>query len=185
ALLDQLQSARVVGVQMEHWQEGGFTGGKLNGAIDLVATNSNGREALLDIKWGAFKYRRRSLTESSYLQLATYAEMRRQATGRWPALGYFVIEDARLLALDTHYFPQAEVYAPENGESVAEYWQRFQCTWRWRREQLDGGLIEAPITGTEPSDTLPRPPGEKGLPLPDHYDSFNDYAVLTGWKEDA
>ena len=86
-----------------------------------------------------------------------------------------------MLSLDHDMFPDAERIVPENQESWVDYWQRFEQTWCWRREQFDQGLIEVTVSGTDL--TANSHPDEDGLAIPEASDSFNDYAVVTGWKE--
>jgi hypothetical protein len=183
ALIEHLQQANVVSVQMELWQEGQFTGGKLNGSIDVLATRADGQEAILDIKWGSRSYRRDSLRKSSYLQLATYAQLRRGSAAALPKLSYFIVKTADILSLDHDFFPAAERIVPDNTENWVELWQRFEHTWHWRKTQFDQGLVEVTVTGTEPTDNSQ--PGEMGLTLPDASDNFNDYKVITGWDTNA
>lgn len=179
-LVEHLQSAGVVQVQMELHQDGLFAGGKLTGSIDLLATSADGREAVVDIKWGGKKFRRESLLANSYLQLATYAQLRRHNGAELlPALSYFIVMDAHLLSLDHDFFPNAEILRPEGAESAAQYWLRFEQSWRWRKAQLDRGLVEVTVSETET--TADSTPGDDGLPMPDASDRFNDYHVLTGW----
>ena len=179
-LVEHLQSAGVVGVQMELRQEGRFNGGNLNGFIDLLATRDDGQEAVIDIKWGGRKYRRDSLLANSYLQLATYAQLRRDNGAlHSPALSYFIVMDSHMLSLDHAFFPNAETLQPEDEENAAQYWQRVEHTWRWRKQQFDQGLIEVTVSGTEADNKST--PDENGLELPEASDSFNDYRVLTGW----
>jgi hypothetical protein len=123
------------------------------------------------------------LVESSYLQLAVYAQLVHQNEQRWPALGYFIVRDSRLLVLDSDFFPEATVEQPANGENALQFWQRVETTWQWRREQLDRGLIEVSVCDTEPDETSN--PGDLALALPDTFDSFDDYRALTGWRSDA
>ena len=144
---------------------------------------TDGRRAVVDIKWGGLDYRRRSLQESSYLQLAVYARLAQKAQHGWPVLGYFIIRDARLLVLEDDYFPSGTVVRADNGESHLEFWQRVEATWKWRRQQLDSGLIEVPVTGTEPDEDSS--PGPDGLDMPDTFDSFDDYSMLTGWSDES
>jgi ATP-dependent helicase/nuclease subunit B len=181
-LIEHLQQARVVKVSMELQQEGNYTGGKLTGSIDLLATREDGQEAVVDIKWGGKSYRRESLRDSSYLQLATYAQLRRGG-GAMPKLGYFIVSGAHMLSLDHDFFPQAECIIPENQENWTQLWQRFEHTWRWRKEQFDKGQIEVTITGIEPSEDSQ--PGEDGLDIPDCSDMYNDYKVVTGWEPNS
>jgi RecB family exonuclease len=180
-LIDHLQSAEVVKVQMEEDLAGKFIGGGVRGTVDLIATNARGECAIVDIKWGGFDYRRTTLVESRYLQLAIYAQLAHPVLKQWPALGYFIIRDARMLVLDNPFFPDAVIERPENGESLLEFWQRAENTWKWRRKQIESGLIEVTVTGTEPDENSS--PGDAGLPMPETFDAFDDYTVLTGWDE--
>jgi len=183
-LVAHLQSAGVTGVQMELWQEGAYPGGMLNGSIDLLATRGDGSEAVVDIKWGGRRFRRDALLNNSYLQLATYAQLRRDNGAQAsPALSYFIVMDATMLSLDHSFFPNADILRPEGEESAAQYWQRFEQSWRWRKAQFDAGRVEVTVAGTEP--TADSSPGEHGLPMPATSDSFNDYSVLTGWAQNA
>jgi hypothetical protein len=182
-LVEHLQSAKVVSVEMERNIDGQFVGGAMNGSIDLMATKADGQCAVVDIKWGGLGYRRDSLQESNYLQLGLYAQLAHHAQKRWPALGYYIIRDSRLLMLNDDFFPEASIIQPDNGESQLEFWQRVVATWKWRRQQIERGLIEVPISDTEPDDDST--PDGQGLEMPETFDRFDDYTVLTGWSEDA
>lgn len=182
-LVEHLQSAQIVSVVMESHAEGLFVGGFLAGYLDLLATKADGSEAVLDIKWGGGRYRRESMVESRYLQLAIYAELRRQAKQSFPKVGYFVIATQELLMLDTDYFPNAESVEPDNDESIAEFWRRFEKSWQQRRQQLDDGFIEVNVSGTDVIDTLLL--GEEGLTNAEVFESFSEFGVLAGWEEDA
>jgi ATP-dependent helicase/nuclease subunit B len=180
-LVTHLQSADVVKVEMEKEYEGKFVGGGIRGTVDLVATNASGECAIVDIKWGGFEYRRKTLVESRYLQLAIYAQLAHPTLKQWPTLGYFIVRDARMLVLDSPYFPDAVVEQAENGESLLEFWQRAETTWKWRKQQLESGLVEVTVAGTEPDEDSS--PGESGLLMAETFDAFDDYTVLTGWDE--
>lgn len=182
-LVKHLKAAGVVAIRMESGFTGSFTGGAIGGVVDLIATKASGETAVLDLKWGGFSYRQSDLVEGRYLQLAVYAQLLRQNEKQLPALGYFVVSDGRLLMLDTNFFPDATVVQPANGENLLEFWQRVEATWRWRRDQLDCGLVEVPVTDTAPDDDSS--PGELGLAMPETFDRFDDYRILTGWRSDA
>lgn len=183
-LVEHLQSASVKTVQMELKQDGDYVGGKLNGSIDLLATRADGSEAVVDIKWGGRNYRRDTLLANSYLQLATYAQLRRGSGALLPpALSYFIVQDSHMLSLRHDFFPNAEILTPDGDESPAQYWQRFEASWRWRKAQFDRGLVEVTVQETEP--TADSTPGDDCLPMPEASDSFNDYQVLTGWSRNA
>ena len=85
--------------------------------------------------------------------------------------------------LDSDFFPNASKVRPDNGETHLEFWQRVEATWQWRRQQVDEGLIEVPVTGTEPDEVSV--PGETGLEMPETFDRFDDYPVLTGWSDES
>ena len=181
-LIEHLQQAHVVKVSMEQHQEGRYSRGKLTGSIDLLATRDDGQEAVVDIKWAGTNYRRKSLRDSSYLQLATYAQLRHNE-GAIPKLGYFIVLDAHMLNLDHSFFPAAECIIPDNQENWAQLWQRFEHSWRWRKDQFDKGQIEVTITGSDPTEASQ--PGEDGLGIPDSSDNYNDYQIVTGWDANS
>jgi ATP-dependent helicase/nuclease subunit B len=182
-LVMHLQSANVVQVSMEASYQGRFRGGEMQGMIDMHVTNASGATAVVDIKWGGLEYRRNTLKQSTYLQLAVYAQLSHQKEQQWPALGNFIIRDAQMLVLESDFFPNAAIEKTTNGESLLEFWQRVETTWQWRRAQLDLGLVEVTITDTEPDETSS--PGEFGLPMPETFDKFDDYTVLTGWSAES
>jgi RecB family exonuclease len=185
ALIGALKEAKVKNVAVESSQSGKFAGGKLTGYIDMLLADEGGREIVLDVKWGGYKYRMADLKNNTHLQLAVYAHLRKQAakSPEWPPQAYYVIEDAQILAQDNGTFPGAVSYPADNGETTQNLWKRFEATWKWRRAQLDKGLIEAAVEGTEPDGNSVPP--EDGLEFEDDYNRFNDYPVLTGWGEDA
>jgi hypothetical protein len=160
-------------------------GGELIGFIDLLLRGPAGHDIILDVKWGGGKYREDDLRHNLHLQLAVYAWMRKCMTrsAPWPPQAFFIVEDARFLAQDQATFPSATPCPNRDGETTADLWRRFEVTWKWRRAQLDRGLIEMTIEGAEP-DVASKAP-EDGLKLEDHADRFNDYPVLMGWGEGA
>ncbi len=72
---------------------------------------------------------------------------------------------------------------PEGLENAAQYWQRFEQSWHWRKSQFKRGLIEVTVSDTELTEESE--PGEDCLEIPEASDRFNDYSVLTGWGENA
>ncbi|ANG62601.1 hypothetical protein A8C75_08970 [Marinobacterium aestuarii] len=183
ALVQHLQAGDVVSVQLESEQDGTFTGGKLAGVLDMITTRRDGREAVIDLKWAGAKYRRESLREGTCLQLAIYAQLRLQDSGRMPDVGYFVISSRELLMFDSDYFPQAESIRPENNEGLLQIWQRLETTWKQRRQQLDRGMIEVNVSGTEPLGAFQL--DENALTVPDTFESFNEFVALVGWEAEA
>ena len=185
ALLNGIKGANVKAVEVESLGSCKFVGGDLLGYIDLLLKDASGRELVLDVKWAGSKYREDDLRKNMHLQLAIYAWMRKCMTNSslWPPQAFFLIEEAHFLSQNRDAFSNAVPCPARDGESTADLWRRFEETWKWRREQLDRGLVEITITGTDPDDES-KPP-ESGLVLDDNADRFNDFAVLTGWEEGA
>jgi len=181
-LVEHLRSANVSKVEIEKEVQGSFIGGNLIGSIDMLLTNVKGEEFVLDLKLGGGKYRQKELQENQSLQLALYAYLRKIGN-KWPAQGYYILNDARLLAQDTLFFPNTESCPPPDGETDASLWLSFEKAWKWRRSQLDKGLIELTVEGTEPDESSIPPEG--ALSISDFNDRFNDFSALTGWKEGA
>ncbi len=182
ALIHQLKAAKVVHVEMEQTQEAVFFGGDLKGHIDMKVTNEQGNEAVIDIKWGGQKYRKTTLKQNKHLQLVTYSYLRHKncTTKQWPVAAYFIIDGGgAILAQNTDYFPEAIEVKPNDEENHAVIWQKMKKTWEWRRKQLDSGLIEVTVNGTEMDPVSS--PGEDALAIPGTSDRFSDYKVLTGW----
>jgi len=167
---------------MEKWVNGKFVGGNLCGAIDMLVKNQRGDEAVIDLKWSGGNYRRDELENNRHLQLAVYAAIRKEATGHWPEHAYFIISEARLLAQNSSFFTDAEICNTGDGEDTSALWESFEKTWKWRRSQLDEGLIELTVQGTTADENSVSPPG--AIPIDEHNDKFNDYAALTGWTEE-
>ena len=182
-LIHQLRVANIVQVEMEAEQEALFLGGHLQGLIDMKVTNKEGEEAVVDIKWGGLKYRKESLRENKHLQLVTYSYLSQQNSKpkKWPPVAFFIIEEGVMVAQDKHYFPEAIDVSPIENENHAVIWQKMEKTWKWRRQQIDQGLIEVTVTGTKSDKNSDA--GEDALIIPEKSDRFNDYRVLTGWGE--
>ena len=85
-----------------------------------------------------------------------------------------------MLAQNTDYFPEAIEIKPNGDVNHAVIWQKMKKTWEWRRKQIDSGLIEVTVSGTEVDSVSD--PGEDALDIPETGDHFNDYKVLTGWR---
>lgn len=184
ALISHLQQAHVVSVQTELAQAAHFCGGELSGYIDLLATTESGDEIIIDVKWGGRNYRIASIRNDSYLQLATYAKLRRDNQSQSSAyLSYFIVDDAAMLNCNHDQFPQGRNIQPASGENWAELWQRFEHTWRWRHTQMAEGQIEVTSSKTE-ADALSTSP-EDALAIPAASDTYSDYKVLIGWGENA
>jgi hypothetical protein len=176
-LLSQLKSAGVTRVQSELACEGSYSGGKIQGAIDLVLTNARGQQALVDMKWGG-KSHADKLAKNTHLQLGIYAELTRQKTGVWPDVAYYVLSEAKLFTQHDHHFPDSVVVNKKTDESTPHLWERFKQTYEWRSELLKLGKIEVVLDGIqETEDSVPPEDGLKSeLLKPD----YNNYLTLAG-----
>ena len=179
-LLRHLLDAGIERAQAEVPQEAGHRAFELRGMIDLLLRDANGRRVVLDVKWGSEFFRQEEMEAGRHLQLATYAWLHRAAgePNDWPHPAYYIVTTGNVVAPDRAIFPDAIIAAPANGESVAQLWARAEVTHDWRRAQLDQGLVEVPVAGTEP-DGRSEPPDD-GLPSPGGPDRFDDFGVLTG-----
>ena len=180
SLLRHLHDAGIERVRSEVPQEARHATSEIRGTIDLLLTDTAGRRIVVDVKWGSEPYRQREMQAGRHLQLATYAWLHRSAEGRndWPCPAYYIVTTGNIVAPDRSVFPDAVVTPPETGESVAELWRRAEVTHRWRRAQLDRGLVEVPADGTEPDERSRTP--EDGLGSPEGPDRFDDFRLLTG-----
>ena len=183
ALIDYLRAAQVDSVHMEEKVEGSFKGGRLGGSIDILLSAPGKREAVLDLKWSRFKDRCDDLRGNRQLQLAVYAVMRQQATRQWPGEAYFILDEGRMLAQNDHFFGDAEICKTEDEYANSlTLWAAFEKRWAWRRTQLDDGVIEINVEGTEPDEASVPPEDGLAVAKPD---PFDDYLALTGWPEEA
>jgi hypothetical protein len=175
----QLALARTTRVDSERWLEGSFAGGLLGGFADLLVRAKSGHAAVVDMKWwGRSKYTD-VLRQNRQLQLATYGELERQQTGAWPPVAYYILGQSCLLAPDDSYFPGADVVSSDNGENTAEVWQRFLASWKWRKAQIDVGLIE--VAAEEIAETAESAPPANGLAPVYLNDDYNEFRAFAGW----
>jgi hypothetical protein len=88
-----------------------------------------------------------------------------------------------MIAQNNHFFVDAESCRPQDEYANSlTLWAAFEKTWAWRRKQLDAGVIEINVKGTEPDEASVQPEG--GLVV-EKTDPFDDYLALTGWPEEA
>lgn len=181
-LLDHLKLANIKTVKMEVCNEASFFAGSIKGYIDMLLTNEQGDEIVLDLKWGWEKGRLASLEKNMHVQLAIYAYLRKQKTKakQWPEQAFYIIQSGHILAQNNFIFPHAHVCSPGEGENVAKLWKRLEKSYHWRRQQLDKGQIEMTIQGTEPDELDSIPPMD-ALPINESNDDFNDFETLMGW----
>jgi hypothetical protein len=167
-----------------------FGTGVFGGEIDLEIETRRGSRAVIDLKYGQEKIKRAELADNIQLQLATYGFLRNaEGGGSWPEGAYFIFRKGVLLAQNRNLFPNATIVPPKGASLGLEAcWRDFERIWQWRREQLDGGWIELPLEGTDPTDGTGQEPAS---PPPDprwikdaKAKRFDDFTALTGWRND-
>ena len=158
---------------------GNFSGGGLEGTLDLLLQNAGGELAVLDLKWGGRRYRSRELATGEALQLLVYAHLSRQTgpdASAWPRTAFFILEEAALLparALD----PVPAEPARRGPAPREQAWSLLERVWAWRRGLLEAGRVEVTVPGTEPDESS-LPDFEGFEPREYHFDK---YATLVGW----
>jgi hypothetical protein len=114
----------IVGVEVP--VDAQLDGRPLRGNIDLLLRGPSGEELVLDLKYGSASYADK-LEQGHAIQLAVYAEARRQQAGveHLPPAGYFSLKSQRLIATDAA--PRFHRYA-HKGRAVSETWARAHNT---------------------------------------------------------
>lgn len=177
----QFGAAGVVLVEPERDLAGKFPGGDLEGQADLVVRNKSGQRAIVDMKWAGANYNQDRLAKNRHLQLAIYAEMLRQETGARPQVSYFILEGSRLLAPDTGFFPEGRPVQSGSSGATPPLWEQFVTAWKWRRSQLDAGMIEVAIDDIDPTPESEGPPD--ALKPEELREAYNEYRWLVGWED--
>lgn len=174
-----LAQAGIRQVTPEQPLAGAFAGGALTGSADLVLQGEGGA-AIVDMKWSGGKKYPEKLRHNRHLQLALYAELVRQQTGQWPAVAYYLLDQARLLTPDERVFADAEFIAADDGENTAQLWQRFLVSWCWRVAQVRAGRFEVCLDRIPETDASVPP--ATGLAAETLNETWNDYRTLAGWE---
>ncbi len=185
-LIEILRNAKVDSVTLE--KAVGpvpFTGGQIAGRIDLIARRSDGETAVIDLKLGGKGSRTKSLQSNLHLQLAIYGHLLSESEGVKAATAFFILSNGgTLLTRNETFFPNISPIAPQRDTPESDWeecWQEFEEIYRWRRQQLDQGLIEVPMPGTEPDDP---PPIDRWEP-PKNGNPYSSYSNLTGFPLNA
>lgn len=173
-----VRAAKAVRVEPEKALEASTTIGFVRGSSDLLLSLADGGEAIVDLKWMGEKTYREKLATQTHIQLAIYAKLREQATGRWPAAAYYILQGGEMLTTAPGLFPGVgQIVAPEGAS--AQLWQRIVSTYGWRRAQVEAGVIELVFEDIEPTQESAEPQG--GLPIEPLDPRYNPYVHLAGW----
>ena len=150
ALDDVLRRGKLTVVSVEEEIEVEWDKRKLQGRLDLLLTDEDGRDVVLDLKWGSSSYEKK-LKEGVAIQLATYAFVRRkqQKAKRLPEAAYYSLRKAEAIALSAEVFPDARVIV---GPDLEQTWQRTTASIAAVEEDLAAGRIAVPgISGDTPA----------------------------------
>lgn len=116
--------------------------GPLHGRVDLRLVDREGRPAILDLKWGASKYRA-LIVEGRAVQLAAYARALSESSGHEsPPAGYFALSSGRPLAGDA----RMKAAQTLEGPSLDETWRNVQATAKAAMESVRRGRV--PVAAT-------------------------------------
>jgi hypothetical protein len=149
-------------------------GTTINGRIDLLAIDANGKPIVLDLKWtrGERSYREK-LASGQAIQLAAYGHIISSGARPAPA-GYFLIRQAALLSsMDGPFRISNKI----NGPDMASTWKSSSEAWASRRLPIASGRVIAPgvALAEGASDVDPMPTFSPEPPC-----HFCDYAGVCG-----
>jgi ATP-dependent helicase/nuclease subunit B len=135
----------VIGVESEASADWG--GRKLEGRIDLLLADREGREVVFDLKWGRSSYLKK-LEAGLALQLAVYAGARQieRAATALPAGAYFALSKGQLLTTERGPFGSTRLV---DGPRIAETWGKLEHTVVVIEKLLSRGIV--PATGLKTS----------------------------------
>lgn len=174
-----LRDCGLTTVEPEAALEGEVPLGHLRGSSDLLLTLASGGQAIIDMKWAGDRKYREKLAHQKHLQLAIYAKLVAQHSGRWPDVAYYILNKGELLTTSAGLFPGVRAVGTEEGATTAQLWDRLQDTWRWRKAQIDTGAIELVFEGLAATDDSAPPVAE--LPIEPLDPRYNDFIHLAGW----
>ena len=121
--------------------DGRFANAGFAGFIDLLLSHPQRGEVVVDLKWGGWTYRKKSLEEGRALQLALYGNAIRKSGQGMPPTAFFILSEARFLTLDHGLFDPAVVV---EGPSMDETLAAAEATYGDVREELNYGELVAP-----------------------------------------
>jgi RecB family exonuclease len=142
-LADLLRRSRLEIVEVEKEERINWQGRVLEGYLDVLLSNRDKEDVVLDLKWGRTTYASK-LKEGTAVQLAVYAFLRKKAAGAkvFPAVAYFSLSRGVSLATDEKTFVGAHVVAGDDAEAT---WKRTEVTLRLIERHLDKGVV--PVAG--------------------------------------
>ena len=147
-LINHIRSNRwqVEGTELD--LSGKFGNTPVRGKADRVLLRGDER-CVLDLKWSGHTYRERMIKNGEDLQLIMYSKLLTDDAD-WAHTGYFIIENARLLARNTAAFSEIKpIAAADDAFAINQsIWQKMIATYNWRLKQVIEGHIEIRTTKT-------------------------------------
>jgi hypothetical protein len=146
-LAEVLVASKLTVVDVEVAIDVPWRAGSLHGRLDLLLRDDAGRDVVLDLKWGAKRYRE-LLENGLATQLAVYAAVRKAATNasEIPAAAYFSLKQGTILA--TAGAPFAG-FRPLRGPALTDTWAKLERTVRRVELHLREGRVA--VTGVHRS----------------------------------
>ncbi len=145
--------------------------GTLSGRLDVRLTNDEGKQAVLDLKWGASSYAE-LLKDGRAVQLATYvhALKAKDLKHSLPPAAYFTLSGGKVLTADARIGMSEDDTL--DGATLDDTWRRVEKTARAVQDSLRGGKIYVAATkrALPLLDALAIPSGEQDS----HYASAKD-----------
>lgn len=90
----------------------------VNGQIDHVLADANGKQIIVDHKFGGAKWKEKDLVEGKSLQLALYSKL---VSGKsHPNLAYHIINNNKILVLNKSFNRAQQVNGPDSTEILLE-----------------------------------------------------------------
>jgi len=125
-LADVLVESKLTVVDVEVAVDVPWRAGTLRGRLDLLLRDPSGGDVVLDLKWGAKRYRD-LLQNGLATQLAVYAAARKAATNalEMPAAAYFSLKQGTILATASATFARVALL---RGPPLTDTWARLERT---------------------------------------------------------
>lgn len=150
SLLSSLQKNDWAVKETEMRLEGVFSDVAIKGIADLVLERKD-ELAVVDLKWRGLGYRKRMIKNQEDLQLVLYAHLVGPSDQR-AHTSYFIIERGEMIARSNDAFH--ELQGVQNDCDCNEIHHtilgRMNCTYHWRKQQIEKGLIEVRCQNTIP-----------------------------------
>jgi ATP-dependent helicase/nuclease subunit B len=140
-LINHIRSNKWTVEATEKELTGQFSNTPVKGKADVVLLRGSER-CVLDLKWSGHSYRERMIKNGEDLQLVMYSRLLTEDDD-WAHTGYFIIENARLLARNTAAFTEIKPVTTDNAFDMNDQiWKKMLATYHWRMKQVIAGEIE-------------------------------------------